>query len=142
MEISIVRKRVQGAITTARDRAQRRRAQTAEAERAFDLFLEQVATPVTRQLATVLKAEGQAFTVFTPAGGLRLALDRTRDDYVEFGLDTSSDRPHVIARMSRTRGSRTLGDERPVKGHAPPDELTEDDVLTFLLDAITPWLER
>jgi hypothetical protein len=142
VEISIVRKRVQSAIAAARDRAQRRRTQTAEAERAFETFLEKIATPVTRQVVAALKAEGHAFTVFTPAGGLRLALDRTRDDYVEFALDTSSERPHVVARISRTRGSRTLADERPINGHTPPHELTEDDVLTFLLEAITPWLER
>lgn len=142
VEISVVRQQVHRAIATARDRAQRRRAQTAEAERAYESFLQEVAIPVTRQVAAVLKAEGHAFTVSTPGAGLRLASDRTRDDYIEFALDTASELPQVIARISRTRGSRTLGDERSIKSDVPPDALTEQDVLTFLVDALQPWLER
>jgi hypothetical protein len=141
VEISVVRKRVQNAITAARERARRRRAETADAQRAYESFLQDVATPVTKQVAAVLKAEGHAFTVFTPEGGLRLASDRTRDDYIEFTLDTASDRPQVIGRVSRTRGSRTLADERSIRPDAPPDVLTEEDVLVFLVDAIGPWLE-
>jgi hypothetical protein len=142
VEISVVRRHVQGAIATARERARRRRSETAEAETAFDSFLQNVAIPVTRQVAAVLKAEGMGFTVFTPAGGLRLASDNGRDDYIDFALEMASDRPHVIGRISRTRGSRTLTDERPIKAHTPPHDLTEDDVLTFLVDALQPWLER
>lgn len=142
VEIAIVRRHVQAAIAAARDRARRRRSETAEAEKAYEAFLENVATPVTKQVATVLKAEGQSFTVFTPGGGLRLASDRARDDFIELALDTASDRPQVIGRISRTRGSRTLTDERPVKADAAPDGLTEQDVLTFLMDALQPWFER
>jgi hypothetical protein len=142
MEISQVRNRLKRAITAARERARRRREQTAEAEQAYTAFLQQVATPVTRQLATALKAEGYAFTVFTPGDGLRLASDRGRDDYIEFALDTASDPPQVVGRISLTRGSRTLTDERPIKPGAAPGALSEDDVLAFLLDALAPWLER
>jgi len=80
---------------------------------------------------------------FKPArGGLRLASDRNRHDYIEFELDTTSDRPQVVGRVSLTRGSRTLTEERPLNSGAPPGALSEDDVLTFLLDALGPWLER
>lgn len=142
MEVSLVRNRLRRAIEAARERTQQRRQRTAEAERAYDAFLQDVATPLARQLANALKVEGYAFTVFTPGGGLRLASDRGRDDYIEFGLDTAGDRPHVIGRIRRTRGSRTLDEERPVKPGASPDTLSEEDVLTFLLDALEPWLER
>jgi hypothetical protein len=142
VEISEVRKRVQGAITAARERASRRRVQTAEAEKAYESFLQQIAIPVTKQVATALKAEGRLFTVSTPAGGLRLASDRTRDDYVEFVLDTTTDGAQVIGRVSRTHGSRTLHDERPIKPNAAPQALTEEDVLSFIVDALQPWLER
>lgn len=137
-----MRKHVLTAIAAARDRAQRRRALAAEAERTYAAFLQNVATPVTRQVAAALKAEGHAVTVFTPGGGLRLALDRTRDDYIELALDTALEPPQVMARISRTRGSRTLGEERPLKPGTPPDGLTEEDVLAFLLEAIAPWVER
>ena len=142
MEIAQVRRQLRQAIEQARDRAQQRRQRTSEGERAYAAFLEQVATPVTKQVANALKVEGYAFTVFTPGGSLRLASDRGRDDYVEISLDTSGPRPEVVARISRTRGSRTVEDERPVKRDASPDAITEDDMLAFWIDALEPWLER
>lgn len=142
MEVSHVRNRVNRAIEAARERGQHRRQRTADAEREYAAFLEHIATPVIRQVANALKVEGYAFTVFTPGGGLRLAWDRTRDDYVEFALDADAPTPQVVARISQTRGSRTLDDERPVKAGVTPAQLTDEDVLTFLLDALQPWLER
>ena len=142
MEISHVRNQLKQAIGQARERAQQRRQRTGDAERAYETFLEEVATPVTKQVANALKSEGYAFTVFTPGGGLRLAADRGRDDYVELALDTSGARPQVMARISQTRGSRTMDDERPVKRDAPPEEITETNMLEFWLDVLEPWLER
>jgi len=127
---------------TARARAQQRRERTAEAETTYAAFLQNVATPVARQLTNVLKVEGYAFTVFTPGDGLRLASDRGRDDYIEFALDTVSDTPQVVGRIRHTRGSRTIDEERPVRPGAAPDAVSEEDVLAFLLEALGPWLER
>ena len=126
----------------ARVRAQQRRQHVAEAERAYATFLEQVATPTTQMMASVLKAEGLPFTASTPSGGLRLASDRGRDDYVEFDLDTTGERGVVVGRIRRTRGSRTIEEERPIKAGAAPEELSDSDVLTFLVGALEPWLER
>lgn len=142
VEISHVRNQLNRAVTAAKQRTQRRREQTAEAERAFQTFLAEVATPVTRQVATVLKAEGYGFTVFTPGGGLRLASDRGRDEYIEFALDSTPEPPQVVGHIRYTRGSRTLADERPIKPGTSPDAITDEDVLAFLLDALGPWLER
>jgi hypothetical protein len=140
VEVSQVRKRVQGAIAAARQQAQLHRQAVAEAERGYAVFLETVATPVARQVAGALKAEGFGFTVFTPGGGLRLAADRGRDDFIELALDTDADRPQVVGRISYTRGSRTIDDERPLKAGASPDTLTEEDVLEFFVGALEPWL--
>jgi hypothetical protein len=142
MEVSLVRKRLKAAIDAARDHAQRRRQRVADAERAYDTFLTDVATPVAKQVANALKAEGYSFTVFTPGSGLRLASDRAREDFIEFALDTSGDRAEVIGRVSRQRGSRTLDAEMPVKRGAAPDAISEEDVLEFLASALEPWLER
>ena len=142
VEVSLVRNRLNRAIEVARERAQKRRQRTATAERAYETFLQDVATPVMRLVANSLKVENYAFTVFTPGGVLRLASDRGRDDYVEFALDGSAEPPQVVGRISRVRGSRTLDEERPIKPGSPPEELSEEDVLTFLLDALQPWLER
>ena len=142
MEISVVRNRLNRAIEVARERSQRRRQRTAAAESAFELFLQNVATPVTKLVANSLKVENYAFTVFTPGGGLRLASDRGRDDYIEFVLDVESDPPEIVGRTSRTRGSRTLTEERPIKPGSAVDEISEEDVLAFLLSALEPWFER
>jgi hypothetical protein len=142
VEVSDVRRQLRHAIDRAKARAQQKRQHAADAERAYAVFLEDVATPTTRQVANVLKAEGYLFTLSTPSGGLRLASDRGRDDYVEFALDGSGEVPTVVGRIRRTRGSRTLEDERPIKAGAAPQDLSDADVLAFLVEALEPWLER
>lgn len=141
VEVSQVRNRLRRAIDGARDHAQQRRQHVAEAERAYQAFLDEVATPLVRQVANALKVEGYGFTVFTPGNGLRLASDRGRDDYIEFALDDTAERSEVVVRISRTRGSRTIEEERPVKAGAAPDAITEDELLEFLLGALEPWLK-
>jgi hypothetical protein len=142
VEVSEVRKQLMHAIDRAKARALQHRQRAADAERAYAAFLEEVATPTTRMMANVLKAEGYPFTVSTPSGGLRLASDRGRDDYVEFALATDGDRSVVVGRIRRTRGSRTIEDERPIKADAAPQDLSDADVLAFLVGALEPWLER
>ena len=142
VEVSLVRNRLNRTIEAARERAQQRRHRTSAAEVEYEAFLRDIATPVTRLVANALKVENHAFTVFTPGDGLRLASDRNRDDYIEFVLDSASDPPQVVGRISHTRGSRTLAQERPVKPGTSAAELSEEDVLVFLLGALEPWLER
>ena len=142
MEVSQVRKRLQQAIGVARERAQGKRQRTADAQRAYDAFLQDVAVPIGRQVANALKVDGYAFSVFTPGEGLRLADDRSRDDYIELALDTTGDVPQVIGRISHTRGSRRLLEEMPVKANVPPDALTEDDMLEFFARSLERWFER
>jgi hypothetical protein len=137
-----VRQRLLRAIDRARKGAQARRQHAADTERAYDTFLAEVATPVARMLVTALKAEGYGFTVNTPGGGLRLVPDRGRDDFIDLALDTTVDPPEVMARTSYERGSRTITNERAIKAGAPPQSITDEDVLAFLLEALTPWLER
>jgi hypothetical protein len=129
-------------MAAARERAQRRRQLAADADSAYDRFLTAVATPLARQVANILQVEGYAFTLSTPERGLRLALDRGRDDFIEIALDTASDEPAVVGRIRRTRGSRTIEEERPVKPGASPDQVSEQDLLDFFERALEPWLER
>ena len=142
MEVSEVRRQLRHAIDRAKARAQQRRQVAAEADRAYATFLEETATPIVRTLANALKAEGYPFTVSTPTGGLRLASDRGRDDYIELALDGSGDTPTVMGRVRYTRGSRTLEEERPIKPGSLPQDVTETDVLSFLVGALEPWLDR
>jgi len=129
-------------MTTARDRAKQRRQKSDEAELAYVALLENVAGPLARQIVNALRAEGYAFTVSTPGRGLRVSLDQGRDDFIELALNTDADQPHVVGRIRRTRGSRTLDEERPVKPGAAPQDISEDDLLEFLALALEPWLER
>jgi hypothetical protein len=129
-------------MTTARDRARQRRQKTDEAEQAYTTFLESLAVPLARQVVNALRAEGYSFTVSTPGRSVRISLDQGRDDFIEIELRTDTDQPHVVGRIRRTRGSRTLDEERPVKPGAGPQDVTEDDLLEFLARALEPWLER
>jgi hypothetical protein len=129
-------------IADAKHRTQEHRQRRLEAEQAYAVFLQDVATPLVRQIANALKAEGHAFTVSAPGDGFRLAPERGRDDFIEFTLDGDGDPPQVMGRVSRTRGSRRLDEERPIKPGTPPAALTEDDVLEFVMRALEPWLAR
>jgi hypothetical protein len=142
VEVSHVRRQLTAAIDRARKGSQERRERVAATERAYETFLADVAVPVTRMLASALKADGYPFTVNTPGGSVRLASDKGRDDYIEFALDAAADPPEVLGIVRHARGSRTVLEERPVKPGASPQAITEDDVLEFLLKALEPWLER
>lgn len=142
MEISTVRRHVQAAMTAARDRARQRRQTADVAGKAYESFLDAIATPLARQVVAVLKAEGHPFTVSTPGRGLRVSSDHGRDDYVDIELRGDADPPEIIGRIRRTRGSRTIDEERPVAPGASPGDITEEQFLAFLLHALEPWLER
>ena len=129
-------------MASAKVREQDRRQRTADATREYAVFLQSVATPLVQQIANVLKAEGYAFTVSTPGDTLQLANDRGRDDFIELVLDTTFDRPQVVGRISRSRGSRRLNEERPIRPDASPAAITEEDVLEFVTQALEPWLAR
>lgn len=142
MEVSQVNKRVRSAIEDAKAKAQARRNAAASADKAYAAFVETVATPIARQVANSLKVAGVAFTLGTPGGGVRLAADRGRDDYVEFVLDASGELPQAAGRVSVTRGSRTIVETLPIRPDTAIEDLTEEDVLEFLVRALEPWLER
>ena len=142
MEVSQVRRRLAAAIEQARRSQHQRRERNAEAQRAYDVFLADVAVPITRMVAGALKADGYPFTVATPGGGLRLTSDNRRDDYVEIRLDATMNPPEVVGLTSYGRGSRTITEERPLKPGAAPQAITEEDFLEFVVKALEPWLER
>ena len=139
MEISDVKRRVIDTIERAKRRAAERRTRVDEAAREYEAFLDQRAIPVFRQVANVLRVEGFMFTVFTPGGSVRLMSDRAAEDYIELAFDATGDEPVVSGHASRGRGRRVLESERPI---GPPAALTEDDVLSFVLKALEPLVER
>jgi hypothetical protein len=142
MEIADVRKRLRGAIDRARADASARRARTEQAGRDYAVFLSRVATPLFRQLANALQAEGYAFRVFTPADGLRLSSERSPDDFIELALEPGADPAIVLVRVKRGRGSRVMMTEMPLREGRGIDELNEEDVLDAILREIPPFVER
>ncbi len=139
METGEVRRRLQHAIERARRSAADRRARNDDATRAFTGFLDEVAVPLFKQIANVLKIEGHPFTVFTPSGSVRLMSDRSADDYIEIALDTSDVEPRVMARISRSRGRRLVDEERMI---GTPEALTEEDLFAFLLKELESFVVR
>ena len=142
MEVSEVRRRLRAAIDAARKGVQARRARSDRAARDYEQFLRERAVPVFHTLASALVAEGHRFKVFTPAEAVRLALESSAEDYIEVTLDTSADPPAVLGRISRGRGRRQVTSERPISEQPAIAELTDEDVLSFLLEEITPFVER
>ena len=139
MEISAVRKRLTETIERAKRQAADRRGRSDQASRDFDVFLQKIAVPLFRQVANALKADGYAFTVFTPSGSVRLMSDRAAEDYIEISLDTADDPPRVMGHISRNRGRRVIDAERAI---GAPETLTEEDLLEFLLKELEAFVDR
>ena len=142
MEISEVRRRLRAAIEKARRESAERRARVDAAARDYETFLAERAAPVFHQVAAALTAEGQKFKVFTPASSIRLAAERSPDEFIELSLDDSSDPPAVVGRTTRGRGRRTVSSERAIRDDAAIGDLTDEDVLAFLLEEIPRLIER
>ena len=142
MEVSVVRQRVLEAIERAKRKVGDRRAQTDEGAREYPYFLDRIAVPLFKQLAGVLRAENYLFNVFTPAGSVRLMSERGSDDYIEITLDAAGSKAHVIGRSSRSRGGNVTQSERALNATNTISELSEDDLLAFLLKELESFVEK
>ena len=142
MEVSVVRQRVLETIDRARRMVGDRRAQTDEGAREYQQFLDRIAVPLFKQLAGVLRAENYLFNVFTPAGSVRLMSERGSDDYIEITLDAKGSRAYVIGRSSRSHGGNVTQVERALNATDAIGDLTEEDLLAFLLKELEPFVEK
>jgi hypothetical protein len=141
MEVSEIRRRLRASIEAAKRDAHERRARSDKAAQEYERFLNERAVPLFHTVTSALLAEGHRFRIFTPAESVRLASESSGEDYIEVALDRTVDPPVVVGRSSRGRGRRQLS-ERPVNGDVPIEDLTDEDVLAFLLSELTPFLER
>jgi hypothetical protein len=142
MDIPEVRRQVRAAIERARREAAGRRTRSDAASRAYEEFLASRAVPMFHQVAAAMVAEGHRFKVFTPAGSVRLSAEGSPDDFIELILDPTVDPPTVLGRASIGRGRRAVTRERPVKDGTAIGDLTESDVLEFLVSEMAPFVER
>ena len=142
METSDVRKRILDVLGNARRDAAERRKRNSEVLAAYEKFLEIVAVPVCHQIAGVLKAERIPLTVNTPAGAVRLVSERSADDFVEIRLDTTAAMPQVVVHVEHVRGRERFVDVQPLRPGVLVDQLTDQDVLDAIADAIGILVER
>jgi hypothetical protein len=142
MEVAAVRQQILLAIDRAKRAAAERRVVNDQAAHEYEAFLDKLAVPLFRQAANILRVEGFLFNLFTPGGSVRLMSDRSADDFIELVLDTSGETPSVMGRTSRAWGRRTALSEQPLNQSVSIRELTEEDVLKFLLKALEPFVEK
>ncbi len=86
--------------------------------------------------------KGTSFKVFTPAESVKLAAEGGADDFIEIVLDSTVNPPRVTGHTSRSRGRRSTSSERPIRHGSGPADLTEEDVLDFLVEEIAAFVER
>jgi hypothetical protein len=139
-DIALIRKRLRLETDQARRASAARRERAKSQTTAYNSFLDTVAIPIFRQFATVLRAEGIPFEVQTPAGGVRLAPERTREDGITLELDVTQDPPAVVLRTTHTWGSQISRSDRTLKAGTAIDAISEDDLLERLFEDIRPWL--
>jgi hypothetical protein len=142
MEVSDVRRRLRAAIEAAKLRAAERRTRTDEATRAYDGILESVAVPAFHTVVNALVGEGYRFKVTTPGQAVRISPERSAEDFIELSLDTARESPAVLLLSSRGRGRRIVTAERVLREGTTIAGLTEEDIVTALLEELLPFIER
>lgn len=143
MDVSELRKRLVRAIEDARREAAGRRARSDEAVRAYGVFHGTIAVPMVKQAADIVNASGGTFVVSTPAETVRMSARQSPDTYLEIALDRSGDEPDVVGRVSLTRGRQgVIVDERPIAPGRPIEQLTDEDLATYLVRAVPRLLVR
>jgi len=142
MDVSEIRKQILRALDNARKDADVRRQATDQAKGEYETFLNDIAVPLFRQAATVLRALGHEFSANTPAGSVRLE-SPSAQEYVELELDARGGLAQVIARTALMRGrSGPLVEERPLAGRKKISELTDADVAALLTTEIPKLVMR
>jgi hypothetical protein len=142
VEVSQIRRLVQGRLAEVKRVAAARRERIALAERDYAEFLPSIAIPVFNAIAQALSAEGHPYRVTTPGGGVRMVSERAARNYVDLRLDTSTAEPAVVVEFSRERGHRVLVDERVLGPDRPVSALTDEDVVELLVGAVGELVER
>ena len=105
-------------------------------------MLAEVVAPLFKTVASFLKAENYPFRVTTPYEAVRLASETSSENFIELAIETTTDLPAIVGRVSRTWGRRILTNETVVAEATDIANLTDEDVLAFLLKALPPFVER
>jgi hypothetical protein len=142
MNTGDLRKQILRALDEARKSSTDRRQAMDEARQAWEQFLE-MATPLVKQAATILRGEGHLFAANTPADGLRLTSETSPQIYLEFELDVAGAAPHVTGRVSYTKSrQQAVVEEQSLAFGKPVRELNETDVAAYLVTEIPKLIVR
>ena len=141
-EVSEVRQRVLTMIERARQDAAERRARAEVVEAQARRFIQETATPVVQQVLSILKVERLSFQLSTPAGSVRLTSERHHEDFIDLAVDATQDQVAIMTLVSLVRGQRVSTTERPLADGVDVDQLTEEHVLAFLLEALPVFVAR
>jgi len=137
MEVAELRQQILREIERANAQAVERRQSGDAAHSAYAKFIVEVAGPLVVQTVHILRAERLPFQAQTPAGSARIASDTSKDDFVEFVLDTSVRPPRVLGRSSVAIGRHNVVvEEVPIAPGTPISELKDTDLLPFLIPSI------
>lgn len=117
-----------------------RRASGDTARQQFARLLDTTIVPLLKQTADILKAEGALCQLHTPSDMVKLAFDRSPEDFVEIMLDTAMP-PHVIGRSSVRRKGGTLVEDRIIGVGKEVEEINDEDVVGYLLPELRKILK-
>lgn len=117
-----------------------RRATGDTARQQFARLLDTTIVPLLKQTGDILKAEGALCQLHTPSDMVKLAFDRSPEDFVEIMLDTAMP-PHVIGRSSVRKKGGTLVEDRIIGVGKEVDEINDEDVVGYLLPELRKILK-
>ena len=141
-EVAQVRQRVLAMVERARLDAADRRARATVDEVQARRFIQETATPVVRQVLSVLKVERLLFQLSTPAGSVRLTSETHLEDFIDLAVDATQDPVTIMTVVSHLRGKSVSTTERPLADGVELPQLTEEHVLAFLLAALRVFVTR
>ena len=141
-EVAQVRQRVLAMVERARLDAADRRARATVDEVQARRFIQETATPVVRQVLSVLKVERLSFQLSTPAGSVRLTSETHHEDFIDVAVDATQDPVTIMTVVSHLRGKSVSTTERPLADGVELPQLTEEHVLAFLLAALPVFVTR
>ena len=145
MDVAALRKRIlreldrPGAVKASISNAERR-ATGDNARQQFARLLDTTIVPLLKQTGDILKAEGDLCRLHTPSDMVKLAFDRSSEDFIEIMLDTATP-PHVIGRSSVRKKGGTLVEDRIIGVGKEVDEINDEDVVGYLLPELRKILK-
>ena len=143
MDVAALRKRILRELDrpgTVKPSSADRRATGDTARQQFARLLDTTIVPLLKQTADILKAEGALCQLHTPSDMVKLAFDRSPEDFVEIMLDTAMP-PHVIGRSSVRKKGGTLVEDRIIGVGKEVEEINDEDVVGYLLPELRKILK-